>query len=100
MAENSKIEWCHHTFNPWIGCTKVGPGCDHCYAAESTPARAMKISWGSGNPRHRTSKELWKQPLRWNARAKAEGRQWRVFCASLADILDNEVPTEWRDELW
>jgi protein gp37 len=32
MAENSKIEWCDHTFNPWIGCQKVSPGRDHCYA--------------------------------------------------------------------
>ena len=32
MGENSKIEWCDHTFNPWIGCQKVSPGCDHCYA--------------------------------------------------------------------
>ena len=32
MAENSAIEWTDHTFNPWTGCTKVSPGCDHCYA--------------------------------------------------------------------
>jgi protein gp37 len=32
MAENSKIEWTDHTFNPWIGCTKVHAGCQHCYA--------------------------------------------------------------------
>ncbi|MBN3750104.1 RusA family crossover junction endodeoxyribonuclease [Burkholderia sp. Se-20373] len=32
MSENTKIEWCDHTFNPWEGCQKVGPGCDHCYA--------------------------------------------------------------------
>ena len=32
MAENSKIEWTDHTFNPWIGCQKVSTGCDHCYA--------------------------------------------------------------------
>ena len=32
MAENSKIEWTDHTFNPWTGCTKISPGCDHCYA--------------------------------------------------------------------
>ena len=32
MAENSKIEWTDHTFNPWEGCQKVGPGCDNCYA--------------------------------------------------------------------
>jgi hypothetical protein len=30
--ENSKIEWTDHTFNPWIGCQHVSPGCDHCYA--------------------------------------------------------------------
>ena len=32
MAENSNIEWTDHTFNPWIGCTKVSDGCKHCYA--------------------------------------------------------------------
>ena len=32
MSANSKIEWTDHTFNPWEGCQKVGPGCDHCYA--------------------------------------------------------------------
>lgn len=32
MAENSIIEWCDHTFNPWEGCTKVSPGCANCYA--------------------------------------------------------------------
>lgn len=33
MAEQSKIEWTDHTFNPWEGCQKVAPECDHCYAA-------------------------------------------------------------------
>lgn len=32
MSEKSKIEWADHTFNLWVGCTKVSPGCDHCYA--------------------------------------------------------------------
>ena len=32
MGKNSKIEWCDNTLNPWIGCQKVSPGCDHCYA--------------------------------------------------------------------
>lgn len=30
--ENSKIAWTHHTFNPWIGCTKVSEDCKNCYA--------------------------------------------------------------------
>jgi protein gp37 len=35
--KNSKIGWTDHTFNPWIGCQKVSPGCDHCYAEELSP---------------------------------------------------------------
>ena len=32
MGTDSKIEWCHHTHNPWLGCHKVSDGCRHCYA--------------------------------------------------------------------
>jgi protein gp37 len=45
MAENSKIEWTHHTFNPWVGCTKISPGCDHCYA-EGWAKRSGQVKWG------------------------------------------------------
>ena len=44
--ENSKIEWCDHTFNPWIGCQKVSPGCDHCYAEAMMDHRYGKVSSG------------------------------------------------------
>jgi protein gp37 len=98
-VKNTKIEWCHHTFNPWIGCTRVSPACEHCYAAVSTPARAMGIKWGAGEPRHRTSAENWLQPLAWNREAEKLGIRYSVFCASLADIFDNEVPQEWRIDL-
>lgn len=97
MAENSKIEWCDHTFNPWVGCTKVGPGCDHCYA-ESWAKRTGSDVWGPGKARRRT--KTWDKPLKWNRTLHPSGRKWRVFCASLADVFDNEVPTEWRDDLW
>ncbi len=30
MAEHTRIEWVDHTFNPWIGCTRVSPACDNC----------------------------------------------------------------------
>jgi len=104
MAENSKIEWCDHTFNPWIGCTRVSAGCDGCYAAVSTPARAMGVKWGAGEERHRTAPRTWAQPKRWNDRHAeffaAHGRRQRVFCASLADVFDNEVPVEWRVDLF
>lgn len=103
MSANSKIEWTDHTFNPWIGCTKVSPACDHCYAEVSTPSRALGVAWGAGQERRRTSRANWALPLRWNAQAAAfhaqHGRRQRVFCASLADVFDNEVNHEWRADL-
>lgn len=104
MSANSKIEWTDHTFNPWIGCTKVGPACDHCYAERSTPSRTLGVVWGAGQPRRRTTPANWNLPLRWNAQADAfmaqHGRRQRVFCASLADVFDNEVHDLWRADLF
>lgn len=104
MSEQTNIEWCDSTFNPWIGCTKVSPACDDCYAARSTPARTLNVAWGANEQRRRTSASNWALPLRWNASAAQfhakHGRRQRVFCASLADVFDNQVPPEWRDDLW
>lgn len=105
MSENSKIEWTDHTFNPWEGCQKVGPGCDHCYA-EARNARfsgGAAINWGPGAPRRRTSTANWRKPLQWN-KQHAEffakhGRRQRVFCASLADVFDTEIDPVWRRDL-
>lgn len=154
MAENSKIEWCGPTFNPWFGCSKVSEGCAHCYAEQSSPAKVARSkgheTWGKGAPRIRTSAGNWQQPLKWDKHAQKSRlfqgfiwRQWgesttvdqpdsfriladtedypseerktkeftqtewealpryrpRVFCASLADWLDDEVPTEWLYDL-
>lgn len=99
--KNSHIEWTDHTFNPWEGCTKVSPGCAHCYA-ESRNARfggGTAPNWGKGAPRRRTSVSNWNQPLKWDREAAASGVRPRVFCASLADWLDDEVPIEWLADL-
>lgn len=124
MAENTTIEWATHTFNPWIGCTKISPACDNCYAANY--GNRFGIEWGAGNPRKRTSESMWKQPLRWNRQAQIKQNAWenfkaqypdltdeqliergfikperpRVFCASLADVFDNEVDLQWRFDLF
>lgn len=101
MAENSKIEWTDHTFNPWTGCTKVSPACDHCYA-EGWAKRSGHVEWGPHGNRRRTSESNWKQPLKWNREAEAAGVRRKVFCASLADVFDNHksiLPT-WRTDLW
>lgn len=106
MSENTKIEWCDHTFNPWEGCQKVGLGCDHCYA-EARNARfagGTAVNWGPGAPRRRTSASNWALPKRWEAQADAfmarHGRRQRVFCASLADVFDNAVDPQWRADLF
>lgn len=98
MAENSKIEWCHHTFNPWVGCTRISPACDHCYA-ESWAKRTGSPELWQGD-RRRTASGNWKQPVKWNALAAAAGRRDRVFCASLADVFDNQIPPPWRTDLF
>lgn len=98
MAENTKIEWAHHTFNPWTGCTKISPACEHCYA-EGWAKRTGGPVWGAGQERRRTSPANWRMPLRWNTEAERLGVRYRVFCASLADVFDNAVDREWRDDL-
>lgn len=67
MSDRTAIEWCDSTFNPWIGCTKISPACDHCYAEAQMDTRMGRVEWGAGKPRSRTSAAYWKQPLRWNA---------------------------------
>lgn len=99
MAENSKIEWTDHTFNPWIGCQKVSPGCDHCYA-ESLSNRYGWVEWGPHGERKRTSAANWRKPLQWAKAVRGTGKRPRVFCASLADVFDNQTPQEWRDDLF
>ncbi len=101
--KNSAIEWTHHTFNPWIGCTQVSPACDHCYAMVMMDHRYQRVEWGAGKARVRTTVDYWRQPLRWHRKALAAGVRERVFCASLADVFDGESPESldaWRAELW
>ena len=112
--KNSHIEWTTHTFNPWEGCTRVSPGCLHCYA-EARNARfsgGAAVNWGKGAPRRRTSVHNWNEPRRWERAYLVELAAFnegggkgerperpRVFCASLADWLDEEVSPEWLADL-
>ena len=112
MAEVTGIAWTDATFNPWIGCTKVGPGCDHCYAEAMDKHRRWggDTHWGPGKPRMRTSASNWRKPLTWQRHAENGllpdgktphgGRRPRVFCASLADVFDMEAPDAWRLDLF
>ncbi len=92
------IEWTDHTFNPWIGCTKISSACDHCYA-ETWAKRYRQSALWAGD-RRRTAVSNWRKPIRWNKLAAEAGTQHKVFCASLADAFDNQVPDVWRASLW
>ena len=108
MAGISKIEWTDSTFNPWVGCTKIEraghkpSACDFCYA-EKWAKRSGQVAWGN-NPRRRTTATYWNAPKAWNGRASEFqskfGRRQRVFCASLADVFDNQVDPAWRADLF
>lgn len=102
MGERTEISWTDSTFNCWVGCTKVSPGCDHCYAEAMMDHRYGRVQWGPHGERQRT--KTWGDPLRWQRQAAAfeteHGHRHRVFCASLADVFDNQVPEEWRADLW
>jgi protein gp37 len=79
MAEETLIAWCDHTFNPWMGCEKVSPGCAHCYAETLTKNRMGLSLWGPNGKRQVTSDANWRKPRAWQREAEAEGRQHRVF---------------------
>jgi protein gp37 len=111
LGDITKIAWTNSTFNPWIGCTKVGIGCSACYAEAQDKRWHGGEHWGAGAPRRRTSVKLWRGPEDWD-RMRAAGKLTRrrkgvdvpvplwVFCASLADVFDNEIDPAWRADLW
>lgn len=101
MAENSNISWTDHTFNPWMGCVKVSAGCANCYAESLVTGRMGRDVWGADKPRHVTSESNWRNPVKWNRKAAAQGRRDRVFCASLCDVFeDHATANATRPDLW
>jgi len=101
MAENSNIGWTDHTYNPWIGCTKVSPACDNCYA-EDWDNRHLQQKTSRWGPKARRTRTKTRGNLkRWNRQAGELGIRQRVFTASLADICDNHwsVAPQWRRDL-
>lgn len=89
MGQGTKIEWAHHSFNPWWGCQKVSPACANCYA-EGVADRFhpdLKL-WGPDSTRKLASETSWREPLKWNNFAKSRGVRARVFCGSMCDVMD------------
>jgi len=100
MGKDSEIAWTDHTFNPWWGCVRVSPGCQHCYA-ETFAKRVGQSVWGVDAPRRFFGNKHWAEPLKWNAAAEKAGTRARVFCASMADVFeDRRDLDDWRAKLW
>jgi len=111
MAGKTSIEWTDATVNFWWGCTKVGPGCDHCYA-ESWAKRTGSNVWGVGVPRrkiagarkliHRLDNDYanWAADRECGLLGPNAGLARRVFIQSMSDLFDLEVPIEWFAEAW
>jgi protein gp37 len=99
MGKETGIKWTDSTFNPWWGCTKVSPGCDGCYA-EAFDKRTGGSHWGKGMERRVFGEKHWNEPLKWNRESRAAGRIQKVFCASMADVMDDEAPSGERERLW
>jgi len=88
MSENSTIEWTESTWNPVTGCTKISPGCAHCYA-ESFAERFRGVV---GHPYEQGfDLRLWPErlelPLKWS-------RPRMIFVNSMSDLFHEDVPDE------
>lgn len=102
MGAESKIQWTHHTFNPWRGCTHVSPGCTNCYAEALSKRNPAQLgTWGAGGSRVVAADAYWRQPKKWDRAAAQAGERHRVFCASLADVFEDRPElVEPRDRLF
>jgi protein gp37 len=89
MGEHSKIEWTETTWNPVRGCTKISPGCKHCYA-ETFAERFRGVPghpYGHGfDPRLIPGKLL--EPFRWSAART-------VFVNSMSDLFQDPIPDKY-----
>jgi protein gp37 len=91
MGETTAINWCHSTFNPWVGCVQIDQACLNCYAA-AIDKRTGGAHWGKTAPRQVTSEKYWRQPILWNRAAVQAGERRRVFCGSMCDWADKDAP--------
>ena len=96
MGERTTISWTNHTYNPWLGCTKVSPGCKHCYMFDYMwrigldPETVVRAKQGTFNA-----------PLKWHRPMNAfpPSHPQYVFTCSLSDFFHKDADP-WRDEAW
>jgi protein gp37 len=89
MATNSSIEWTDATWNPVTGCTKISPGCKHCYA-ERLAHRLQAM----GNPNYQNGFAVTLQPHMLHHPFSWRSPK-RVFVNSMSDLFHEDVPVEY-----
>lgn len=100
MSEHTRIAWTDHTFNPWWGCVRVSPGCEHCYAETFSHRLGMDL-WGPKADRRFFGDKHWNEPLKWARAAAVANHRARVFCASMADVFEDRRDLDpQRERLW
>jgi protein gp37 len=90
MAQNTKIQWAHHTANLWWGCTEVHAGCDNCYAKKLAHRYGFSV-WGKESPR-KEIKSVWSDLLKFQNKAAKSNEKHRVFVGSMMDIFEKPMP--------
>ncbi len=88
MGKITAIQWCHHTFNPWWGCSRVSPACVRCYADTFAKRAGHGDLWRKHGDRRFFGEKHWAEPLAWDRDAAAAGERRRVFCASMSDVFE------------
>ena len=100
MAETTAISWTDHTWNPWRGCTKISPGCAHCYMYTAQFRMAQRTGKAAiWNPEIVQQTTTWPDPMRWQRRAAAAGKVERVFTCSWSDFFHEDADA-WRSRAW
>lgn len=101
MGKETAISWTHHTFNAWLGCQRVSPGCENCYAETMDRWLSKGQHWGPGGSRKTFGAAHWRNPILWNRAAEKAGERRRVFCSSMSDVFeDRRELVEERVALW
>jgi len=88
MADHSRIDWTDATWNPVTGCSKVSPGCQHCYAERLSHRFGWTIKpWTASyvTENVRLDRDRLMQPLRWR-------KPRRIFVNSMSDLFHDQVP--------
>lgn len=101
MGNETIIAWTDRTFNPWMGCVKIDPGCANCYAETLTKNRMGLDLWGKNARRQVTTPANWRKPIVWDCEAAETGTRLKTFCASLCDVFeDHPTANATRPDLW